>query len=100
MVTRFACNIDNLGKANLTVPQISKFIRITKVSYCHDAQPNILGRGLAAMKASTICKKQEIGQAMKETMNIKHSDCSICSGAYVQIIRIVADVYGHNIEYL
>jgi hypothetical protein len=70
------------------------------VSYCHDAQPNILGKGLAVMKASTICKKQEIVQAMQETMHIKHGDCSICSGAYMQIIRIVADVCGHNIEYL
>jgi hypothetical protein len=70
------------------------------VSYSHDAQPNILGKGLAVMKASTICKKQEIVQVMQETMHIRHGDCSICSGAYMQIIRIMADVCGHNIEYL
>jgi hypothetical protein len=52
------------------------------------------------MKASTTCKKQEIVEVMQETMHIKHGDCSICSGAYMQIIRIVADVCGHNIEYL
>jgi hypothetical protein len=40
------------------------------VSYSHDAQPSILGKGFAAMKASTICKKQEIVQAMKETMHM------------------------------
>jgi hypothetical protein len=52
------------------------------------------------MKASTTCKKQEIVEVMQETMHIKHGDHSICSVAYMQIARIVADVCGHNIEYL